>query len=155
MKKTWADSFTAYAALVFDAPEVTKRDPPKMFLGHLYDTLKSFCYFWALDIAPTGAVPGLFVHMFYLNIGYPKHTRTRNVRTGPKQNRRPEPRKRTNDHPSGYLGVFTLEFFGTLRLFRKIFDSTKVSPPLNYMPSSVKKCRVTSSQSFYRTKRVC
>ena len=25
-----------------------------------FDTLKSFCYFWALDMAPTWAVPGLF-----------------------------------------------------------------------------------------------
>ena len=25
---------------------------------------KSFCYFWALDMAPTWAVPGLFIHKF-------------------------------------------------------------------------------------------
>ena len=27
-----------------------------------FDILKSFCYFWALDMAPTWAVPGLFEH---------------------------------------------------------------------------------------------
>ena len=27
----------------------------------ILDTLKSFCYFWALDMAPTWAVPGLFL----------------------------------------------------------------------------------------------
>ena len=30
------------------------------FRREYFDTLKSFCYFWALDMAPTWAVPGLF-----------------------------------------------------------------------------------------------
>ena len=35
------------------------------------DTLKSFCYFWALDMAPTYAVPGLFVsNSFFCDIAW-------------------------------------------------------------------------------------
>ena len=71
----------------------------------------------------------VFVHLFNnnnLNYGRPKHTR--NARTSSKtKNRRPEPRKHTKD-PFGYLGVFHLDFFGTMRLFRKFLDSTKGSP---------------------------
>ena len=46
--------------------------------------------------------------------------------TPPKQNRRPEPRKHTKDPPLAIL-VF-LNFFGSMRLFPKIFDRTKGSP---------------------------
>ena len=32
----------------------------RVLLKRILDTLKSFCYFWALDMVPTWAVPGLF-----------------------------------------------------------------------------------------------
>ena len=44
-------------------PLARQSGPTFGFLGCLrreyFDTLKSFCYFWALDMAPTWAVPGL------------------------------------------------------------------------------------------------
>ena len=46
----------------------------------------------------------------------------------PKQKkRRPEPRKHTEGF-FGYLGVFKLDFFGTMRLFWKFLDCIKGSP---------------------------
>ena len=48
-----------------------------------------------------------------------------------KQNRHPEPRKHTKDTPFGYLGVFDLYFFGTMRIFSKRFGLHQ-RPPFNY-----------------------
>ena len=38
------------------------------FRREYFNTLKSFCYFWALDMAPTWAVPGLFLETLLLNV---------------------------------------------------------------------------------------
>ena len=42
-----------------------------------------------------------------------------------KQNRRPEPRKHTNDPHFGYISVFNSDFLGTMRL---IFESFLIAP---------------------------